>query len=270
METSQDLDTDRVLVTHVQGVTTLTLNAPERLNALDVQMLTTLADLIQAPHEDSRVIVLRGAGRGFCTGANLSGSRQLAAADSAGDTLDAVNRVVAAIIASPVPVVAIVQGPCAGVGVSIALASDIVIASTEAYFQLAFTRVGLMPDGGATVLVAAALGRATALRMALLADRIPAEHAWQLGLIARLAPADQLEQTATQVIDLLRDGPVVALANSKTAINAACLTQLEEAFQRERAGQLALLAAHDFQEGAQAFLEKRRARFRDRLERGDG
>ena len=161
------------------------------------------------------------------------------------------------------PVIAVVQGPAAGVGVSLALACDLVLASEKAFFLLAFTKIGLMPDGGATALVAAAIGRARAMRMALLAERISAAEAFDFGLISAVYPADELEAGVATVIKTLASGPAVALRKTKQAINAATLTELEEAIGREEEGQRILVTSRDFAEGTKAFQQHRTPEFTD-------
>ena len=142
----------------------------------------------------------------------------------------AANRAVRAIVALPRPVVAVVQGPAAGVGVSLALACDLVLASDKAFFMLAFTKIGLMPDGGASALIAAAIGRIGAMRMALLAERLPAADALACGLISAVYPADDFDAEVDKVVSGLLSGPAVAFAKTKDAINAATLTELEPRF----------------------------------------
>jgi enoyl-CoA hydratase len=174
------------------------------------------------------------------------------------------NRAIRAITALPRPVVAVVQGPAAGVGVSLALACDLVLASDKAFFMLAFTQVGLMPDGGASALVAAAIGRIRALRMALPAERLPAAEALSAGLVTAVYPAEELDAEVDKVVSKLVAGPVVAYAKTKDAINAATLTELEPAPEREFQGQSVLLRSHDFIEGATAFQQRRTPNFTDR------
>jgi len=157
----------------------------------------------------------------------------------------------------------VVQGPAAGVGASLALACDVVLASEKAFFMLAFTKIGLMPDGGASALIAAAVGRIRAMRMALLAERIPAAEAFEWGLVTAVYPADQLDVEVSKVVSTLVSGPVVALRKTKDAINAATLTELQAALAREKQGQLELLGADDFREGTRAFQQRREAKFGD-------
>jgi enoyl-CoA hydratase len=174
-----------------------------------------------------------------------------------------VNRLIRAIVALPHPVVAVVQGPAAGVGVSIALACDVVLASEKAFFMLAFTKIGLMPDGGASALIAAAVGRIRAMRMALLAERLPAAEAFNAGLITAVYPAEDFDAEVDKVIAKLLAGPAVAYAKTKDAINAATLTELDAALEREFRGQSVLLRSPDLIEGATAFQQRRTPNFAD-------
>jgi enoyl-CoA hydratase len=249
------------------GVLALTFNRPDSLNSLTEAMLKTAADALDQAATDPQVKVVRlgGSGRGFSSGAGISAEDQAAAAVSS--TVDPLlaeaNRVVRTITALPKPVVAVVHGPAAGVGVSLALACDVVLASEKAYFLLAFTKIGLMPDGGASALVAAAVGRIRAMRMALLAERLPAAEALEYGLVSSVYPHDNLETEVTRVIDTLMSGPAVALRKTKQAINAATLTELDGAIDRETEGQWTLLHSRDFVEGTKAFQQRRAANFTD-------
>jgi len=246
------------------GVLSVTIDRPESLNSLTTATLAGIADAMERAATDPRVKVVRvgGTGRGFCSGAGMS------AADVSRDgprtaTITEINRMVRAITALPHPVVAAVHGPAAGVGVSLALACDLVLASDNAFFMLAFTKIGLMPDGGASALVAAAIGRIRAMRMALLPERLPATEALSYGLVSAVYPAAEFEAEVEQVISRLLAGPSVAFAKTKDAINAATLTELEPALEREFHGQDELLGSHDFREGARAFQQRRSPVFTD-------
>lgn len=243
------------------GVLRVTLNRPARMNAVRTETLEAIADAFDKYADDAsvRVAVLTGTGRAFCSGADLA-VKDLDAPPSA-DTIDAANRVAATIRAFPRPVIGAVNGVAAGVGVSLALSCDLTVAKESAYFLLAFTKIGLMPDGGASALVAASIGRARALKMALLAERFPAPAAAQAGLIADVYADDEFDTAVEELAARLAQGPAHALGATKAAINDATLTELEDAFGRERAGQLELLASADFAEGVAAFQEKRPAVF---------
>ncbi|MGV9799423.1 enoyl-CoA hydratase [Mycobacterium sp. NPDC003449] len=258
-------DIDDVSVTLTDGVLSVTLNRPDSLNSLTQDMLTAVAEAIERAATDPavRVVRLGGAGRGFSSGAGLSEEDQNAKSHDAAGVLDAANRAVGSIVALPKPVVAVVQGPAAGVGVSLALACDVVLAAEEAFFLLAFTKIGLMPDGGASALVAAAVGRIRAMRLALLAERLTAADAYDWGLVSGVHPAAELDAAVDKVIAKLVSGPAVALRKTKDAVNAATLTELDGAFTRERTGQLELLGSNDFREGTRAFQQSRRPEFTD-------
>ncbi|MBV6755662.1 enoyl-CoA hydratase [Rhodococcus opacus] len=243
------------------GVLRVTIDRPSRMNAVTTESLDAIADAFDKHSGDAevRVAILTGAGRAFCTGADLGGLDLSGPPSSA--TIDAANRVAATVRAFPRPVIGAVNGPAAGVGVSLALACDLTIATESSYFLLAFTKVGLMPDGGATALVAASIGRARALKMALLAERLPAREALAAGLIADVYPDDEFATTVDALARRLTDGPSEAFHFTKDAVNDATLAELDNAFARERSGQIDLLAAPDFQEGVAAFREKRPAVF---------
>jgi enoyl-CoA hydratase len=249
------------------GVLSVTLNRPDSLNSLTAPMLETIGTTLERAATDARVRVVRlgGAGRGFSSGAGIGAADHAnpGATGRPGDVLAAANRAVRAIVALPKPVVSVVHGPAAGVGVSLAISADIVLASDTAYFLLAFTKIGLMPDGGASALVAAAIGRTRAMRMALLAERLPAADALAAGLVSAVYPAGELDAAVDEVIATLKAGPAAALRKTKQAINAATLTELEAAFERETEGQLNLLDSNDFREGTKAFQQRRPATFAD-------
>ncbi|KRC65248.1 hypothetical protein ASE12_11030 [Aeromicrobium sp. Root236] len=246
-----------VLLDTTDGVLTITWNEPERLNALTADMLDDAAAAIEEA-SDLRLIVITGSGRAFSSGAALGPGFDGAA------TLDGANRLVRAITRTPVPVVSAVNGLAAGVGVSIAIAADLTLAKRSSYFLLAFVNIGLMPDGGATELIAASIGRARANRMALLGERLPADVAAEIGLIHKSLDDEAYDAELATLIDKLGNGPTVALGATKAAINATTLSHLDEALDRERAGQIALFSTADFAEGGQAFLDKRKATFTGR------
>lgn len=259
---------DDLLVSLDGNVLSVTFNRPDSLNSLTAAMVETLCDVLDQAANDPAVKVVRlgGAGRGFCAGAGISAEDQAALHGTGSDIdplLAAINRAIPKITALPKPVVAVVHGPAAGVGVSLALACDIVLASETAFFLLAFTKIGLMPDGGASALVAASIGRARAMKMALLAERLSANEAFEYGLVSSVHPADGLDAEAAAVIEKLASGPAAALRKTKHAINTATLTELDGALVRETEGQLVLLRTKDFKEGTRAFQERRAAVFTD-------
>ena len=251
--------TGEILTERTDAALRVTFNRPDTLNALTPGMLTGAAEAIETGASDSQVraIMLTGAGRAFSAGADLGDG----AGEPTTDTIEAANAVIMAIRRAPKPVVAAVNGPAVGVGCSFALAADITIATASAYFLLAFANIGLMPDGGATALIPATIGRARALRMAMLAERIPATQAADWGMIAEAAPDDEFDSAVDGLITRLAAGPTQSYALSKCAINATTLTQLAQALETERTGQAQLFDSKDFDEGVAAFRDKRPARF---------
>ncbi len=251
-------------VTLADGVLSVTIDRPESLNSLTTAVLAGIADAMERAATDPGVKVVRlgGTGRGFSSGAGMS-AEDVARGKTGTASITEINRAVRAITALPHPVVAVVQGPAAGVGVSLALACDLVLASEKAFFMLAFTKIGLMPDGGASALVAAAIGRIRAMRMALLPERLPAAEALSWGLVSAVYPAEDFEAEVDQVISRVLAGPAVAFGKTKGAINAATLTELDPTLEREFEGQSGLLRSHDFIEGARAFQQRRSPTFTD-------
>ncbi|MGK8511824.1 enoyl-CoA hydratase [Nocardia asiatica] len=244
----------------------VTITNPKRKNAIDYDTMVALGDTFRSAAEDRavRAIVLTGEGSDFCTGADLSASADEARRGITSDmVMDAANRLVRAIVDAPVPVIVRIRGAAAGVGVGIALAADLVYASEDSYLLLAFINIGLMPDGGAAALVAAAAGRPLAARMALLGERLPAREAAAAGLFTAVVSDAELDAAVEVGVEKIATGPRRALELTKRALNQATLTSLDAALAAEKAGQTELLRSPDFVEGATAMLTKRKAVFAD-------
>ena len=247
--------TEAVQIETVDGVLRVVWNQPDRLNGLTADMLNDAASAIEEISDDVRAVFITGSGRAFSSGAALGEGFDGEA------TLDGANRLVRAITRSGVPVVAGVNGLAAGVGVSIALAADLTVAKQSGYFLLAFVNIGLIPDGGASELVAASIGRARANRLAMLGERLPSEQAAELGLIAFAVADDDYDAKVAEVLRKVAAGPTLALGAMKQIITAATLPTLDATLDAERVGQLSLFGTHDADEGGRAFLEKRPAEF---------
>ncbi|AWB93881.1 enoyl-CoA hydratase [Aeromicrobium chenweiae] len=246
---------ESVQVRSAEGVLRITWNDPDRLNGLTGDMLDIVSDAVEGIGDDVRVVVLTGAGRAFSTGARLDGTL------SGTEPMDVANRLVRAVTACPVPVVAAVNGPAAGFGCSISLAADITVAKQSAYFLLPFTNIGLMPDGGSTAIVAASVGRARATAMALLGERLPADEAAAAGLIHACVADDDFDVEVERIVDRLAHGAGVAFRATKEAITAATLGDLDAVLDRERDLQVQLFGTTDFAEGTSAFMQKRAPKF---------
>lgn len=247
--------TDGLIVKSERGLLRLTFDRPESLNALTGEMVSALTDQIEQCSD--RAIVITGNGRAFCTGADVNGLEP----SDVGDAVDAANQMIRAVVTSAKPVIAAVNGPAAGVGCSLAVAADITIADESAYFLLSFVNIGLMPDGGSTEIVAASIGRARALRMALLGERMSAREAADVGLIDSTLSGDEYAARVESVCARMAAGAGQAYARTKAAINASTIGRLEDAFGRERDGQTTLATSADWAEGVTAFLEKRAPHF---------
>ncbi|MBF6171498.1 enoyl-CoA hydratase [Nocardia blacklockiae] len=249
---------------HDGPVLRVTITNPKRKNAIGYDTMVELGNTFAAAASDStvRAIVLTGAGGDFCTGADLSATASEAQRGITPEmTMDAANRLVRAIVDAPVPVVSRIRGAAAGIGVALALSADLSYAADDSYLLLAFINIGLMPDGGAAAMVAAAAGRPLAAEMALLGERLPATEAERRGLLTRVLPADELDATVEAAAAKLAAGPRRALELTKRALNQAALTALDTALAAEKSGQAELLRSPDFVEGATAMLQKRKAVF---------
>ncbi len=257
--TAAQSDEAPVLVAIGDGIAKITLNRPDRLNALTSESTTLLAATLDAAAEDPavRVITITGAGRAFCAGADLSGGLQAAT----GDLIDVLNRMATTICSAPKPVLALLNGPAVGAGASLALSCDLITASSTAYVKPGFEAIGLMPDGGGTAFWTAALGRAAALRVLLLGDAIPAEEAHRLGMVHQVSEPAEFAAEADRLAQRLASGPTQAYAATKQAVNAVALSGLAQTLALEREQQLQLLRTADFAEGLTAFAEKRPPRF---------
>lgn len=259
--------------THTDGqVGVITINDPATLNAAGLDVMDGLrAAFDRFGQEDAgvRAVVLTGEGRGFCSGANLSGGGVSGASTSreesdAGAALETVyNPFVTSLRDYPVPIVTAVNGAAAGVGCSLALMGDIIVAGESAYFLQAFRRIGLVPDGGSTYLLPRLVGKARAMEMALLGDRVPARTALEWGLINRCVADDQLMPTALEIARTLASGPK-SMGYIRKLVWDSLDADWGEQLQAERLVQRTAGRTEDFREGVLAFLQKRPAEFKGR------
>lgn len=253
---------ETVIWEQAEGVGRLTLNRPETINAWTPQLGSELRDVVEnrAADESVRAVLISGSGRGFSSGADLKAGFE--AADDGRPNIrkelhDIYHPVIAGIRRLPKPVVAAVHGAAVGIGCSLALACDLVIAAESAFFGLAFVNIGLMPDGGSTAFVPPAVGKARAFQMALLGERVPAPLALEWGLVNWVQPDDRLMAEADELIRRLAGGPTRSYASSKEALNAAIYPDLDDQLHLEGELQHALGRSEDFLEGVAAFAQKR-------------
>ena len=261
-----------ILFDEADGVATITLNRPAALNALTTELVEEMIDAVDHVRDDgtARCLLLTGAGRAFCSGADLAagggpGGRGEGRPIDAGARLEShFNPLLERLFALPVPFVTVVNGPAAGAGCSFALAGDIVVASESAYFLQAFVNIGLTPDVGSTWLLPRLAGRARALAMMMLGEKIPAATALDWGLIWQVVPDADLGATAAALAQRLAAGPTQTYALIRHGIRAAMDASLTEALAVERRHQRAAGRTADFAEGVSAFLQKRPAKFTGR------
>ena len=245
------------------GVGRLTLNRPDSLNAWTAELGQELKSIVTGEAADPlvRAVLVTGAGRGFSSGADLRAGFDPSPEDGRPDVRKELHEVYHPIIAGirrlEKPVVAAVNGPAVGIGCSLALACDLVLAAESAFFGLAFVGIGLMPDGGSTLFVPASVGKARAFEMALLGERIPAERALEWGLVNAVHPDDELMGEADALVGRLAQGPTLSYAGSKRALNQMIYPRLEEQLELEAEIQHTLARSDDFLEGVGAFAEKR-------------
>ena len=247
----------------VDAVTTLTLDRADSLNSLTLGLKSELLQAVKSAGRDRavRAVVITGAGRAFCAGQDLRERMEPDAAPLAVELRQRYNPIIIAMRRLEKPIVAAVNGVAAGAGASLAFACDIRLAAPEASFILAFGRVGLVPDSGATWFLPRLVGTAKALEIALTTEPLSAADAERFGLVARIVPADGLLAEAHALAERLAAGAPRAIALTKRALNRAWDATLEEQLEYEADLQGLAGASEDHAEGVAAFVEKRRPAF---------
>lgn len=258
---------ETVLVALADGVLTLTLNRPDKLNSFNEEMHLALRAGLERAHADAevRAVLLTGAGRGFCAGQDLGNRdpRKGGPAPDLGHTLDTFYNPNLRLIRSlEKPVICAVNGVAAGAGANIAFACDIVLAAKSAKFIQAFAKIGLVPDAGGTWSLTRLLGEARAKALALTAEPLPAEKAADWGLIWKAVEDDGLMAEAGALAQGLANGPTLGLGLTKRLIQAAATNSLDQQLDMERDLQQIAGRSADYAEGVTAFLEKRKAEFK--------
>jgi 2-(1,2-epoxy-1,2-dihydrophenyl)acetyl-CoA isomerase len=253
----------RLLVSLEAGVKRITFNNPARRNSIDFDTIRRFAEEIKRSAEDeTRVVVITGAGESFCAGADLQAlNSDGGGPDVTADLREGVNPGVLAMRALPKPIIARVHGHAAGVGCNYALAADLIIASEQAFFGQVFVKIGLMPDGGGTYFLPRLVGYNKAFELMALGDPIPAAQAFEMGMINRVVPATDLDATVNALAERLAASPAIALAKIKAGLISGMQSDLAAALEFEAVNQGDCFRSADFQEGVAAFLQKRKAVF---------
>ena len=239
-------------------------NTEGTLNALTVEMSEEVSHALDEAVKSARVVIISGQGRAFCSGANLSGGNpELHKKDNdTGARLEShFNPLILKMQNLDIPIITMVRGAAAGIGASIAMMGDIIVASENAYFLQAFINIGLVPDGGAPYLLARSIGRVRAMELMLLGEKFPAQKAFEYGMITRLVSDEALEGETKKIAHKLSNGPIVAMSLLRKSAWAALQNDLPTQLHLERNQQREAGKCNDFKEGVAAFLEKRKANF---------
>jgi 2-(1,2-epoxy-1,2-dihydrophenyl)acetyl-CoA isomerase len=260
---------ETVNVHRAGGAAKIELNRPDTLNAWNRQFGFDLLEAVRAVADDDavRAVLVTGAGRGFSSGADLKemGSNDDRTEDGRPDVrktlVDRYHPIITGIRRMPKPVVAAVNGPAVGIGCSLALAADLIVAKESAYFLLAFVNIGLVPDGGSSVFVPARAGHTRAFEMAMMGERVPAEQAERWGLINRVWSDEEFDANIEELISRLAAGPTRSYAGTKRQLNNRIYWGMDEQLDLEADIQQEMAGSEDFVEGVTAFVEKRQARF---------
>jgi 2-(1,2-epoxy-1,2-dihydrophenyl)acetyl-CoA isomerase len=255
---------ETIILEKKEGVATLTLNRPEKLNALNRKMTEELESaMIEIRKDrDMRALVITGAGRGFCSGADIGDMAQAPAPTETRYWTQTAHKIILALTDLEKPVIAKVNGVAVGIGCSLALSADIIIASENAKFSLIFSRIGLIPDGGSLFHLPRLVGPAKAKELIFTAKIIDAKEAERIGLINKVVPADELDNEVDTLTKQLAEGPTVAFGIAKKIINKGLSMDLSSVLECEAFGQTIAGTTEDAQEGVIAFLEKRKPKFK--------
>lgn len=257
-------------IDHKDGVCTITLNRPDSLNAFNEIMKKDLVNALKKVERDeqTRCVVITGAGRGFGSGQDLADLKDMYADGGAPDLgsmlRDGYNPIIERIRSLPKPVIAAVNGVAAGAGCSLALACDLRIASTKASFVQAFVHVGLIPDCGGTFFLPRLVGLGRAMEMSMLGEKVTAEEALRVGLVNRVVEPDELMGVSTELATRMAAMPTKAMALTKRLMNQAFGNELDDQLRAEAFAQATAAETADHVEGVRAFMEKRKPTFSGR------
>ena len=255
---------DTILFSQQGSIGTMTFNRPEVYNAMNVELILAMRDVTAeiAASKTLRVLILKGAGKAFLAGGDVGlFYKQRDGMQGIKPMGDALHAGIKNIRNMPFPVIAQIQGACAGAGLSVAMAADFAIAAEGAQFNTAYTKIGLSPDGGSTFFLPRYVGMKRALELTMLADMFDANAAASMGIINRAVPAEALEQEVAALAERLSNGATQAFARAKKLINQSFITPIDKQLDDEMAYFAECAVTNDFREGVTAFVEKRKPKF---------
>lgn len=254
----------KVTLSRKDGISNIMLDRPESYNALDLETLTTLEEIItDVANNDDQIVMLTGAGKAFCAGGDINMMTQVESAEQFEELMDTIANITMKLYTLPKIVVTAVNGSAAGLGLSIALASDYIVANEEAKFGMLFAGIGLIPDGGGHFFLKERLGVHQAKQFIWSLKQVQAKQAQKMGLVD-IVTEEKAETTAIEIAQKVKMSPFQAIIRSKMILHDANVEQLKAYLEAEKSGQVAMSVTEDHEEGVQAFLEKRIPKFKSR------
>ncbi len=269
------MSTPATVYTLADEIATIEMDRPDTLNALSLQLVTELRNAVKTAVDDgARVAILKGRGRGFCSGGDLREMRSMWEREGRieaflEEPLRELHDLIASICEAPIPFIAAVNGVCAGAGTNLALACDIILAADNARFSEGFVKIGLSPDCGGTYFLPRIVGEKLAAELLMTGDEIDAARAERIGLVNHIVPAAQLDTHATEFARKLASRPAGSLERIKRLLTISGGNSLREQLDREHEAQLESGRSADFKEGVAAFMEKRKPAFQGRIRSTD-
>lgn len=263
IEEREDMNQESLLINVSNSILTLTLNRPDRLNAFNLDIIKGITNALREAqtNPEIRAVVINGSGRAFCAGGDVKNMGKGSPLNTY-DFVGTLNECILTMRDTEIPIICAVQGYAAGAGSSLALAADLIIAAEDSKFALSFSQIGLISDGGGSFHLTKLIGPYLAKQFYFSAEPIPVERLYQLGVVNKIVPAEQLTEEVLKLATGLANGPSRALGLQKKIINLAVTATLDEVLEKERVSQPLMNQTEDHREGVTAFIEKRKPVFK--------